>query len=53
MRKMYNDSVCNFWFEESNSSIKHRIDMLNILIIMLLRKHCAWGGINANLENEN
>lgn len=40
--KCTKNSVYNFWFDESNSCFKHRIEMLNILIITLLRKHCSW-----------
>lgn len=36
------NTIYSFWFQENNVCFKHRMEMLNLLILTLLRKHSSW-----------
>lgn len=37
-----NSTIYGFWFDEKNTCYSHRLEILNLLILTLLRKHSAW-----------
>lgn len=46
------NSIYSFWFEENDVCYKHRMEMLNLLLVLiLLRKHSTWETYNYKLSN--
>lgn len=45
------DTIYSSWFDENDICYKHRIEMLNLLILTLLRKHSTWATYKYKLAN--
>lgn len=37
-----NSTIYSFWFDEKSACYNHRLEILNLLVLILLRKHSAW-----------